>query len=202
MSVRDADIVWLDERRAAPPLELKRVNLRIENFFGRHRFALRALLPTALSTPLDLRGDFRGESLDALSEWRGQIYTRMDYTDVTAWRPWLDLPREFSRGRGALRGWLGIEQGRVNEITADMELRDVSTRLAEGLPGVAGGTGHLAELGRFQGEGRVGPAVGEAGVFVQVRGQGHDRRDDRARGQRGLQAVRRGRAEGGGEDYI
>lgn len=137
MTVRDADIVWLDERRAAPPLELRRVNLRIENFFGRHRFALKALPPTALSTPLDLRGDFRGESLDALTGWRGQIYTRLDYTDVSAWRPWLDLPDEFSRGRGALRGWLGIERGRLNQIVADMQLHDVVTRLAADRPELA-----------------------------------------------------------------
>ncbi len=137
MSVHDADIVWLDERRAAPPLELKNVNLRVENFFGRHRFALRALPPAELSTPLDVRGDFRGESLDALAEWRGQIYTRLDYTDVTAWRPWLDLPDEFSRGRGALRGWLGVAQGRVNRIVADMQLHGVVTRLAADRPELA-----------------------------------------------------------------
>lgn len=137
MAVHDAHIVWQDERRAAPPLELKQVNLRIENFFGRHRFALQALPPTGLSTPLDVRGDFEGESFDDLAGWQGQIYTRLDYTDVTAWRPWLDLPREFSRGRGALRGWLGIAQGKVSEVTADMSLRDVVTRLADDVPELA-----------------------------------------------------------------
>ncbi|HEX5364614.1 MAG TPA: DUF3971 domain-containing protein, partial [Gallionella sp.] len=134
MVARDALIVWLDEQRDAPPLVLNHVNLRIESFLGNHRFALQAQPPEALSTPLDVRGDFHGKSFDDLSEWRGQIYTRLDHTDVTAWRPWLDLPEEFSRGRGALRGWLGIERGRVSEITADVNLRDVATRLAEDLP--------------------------------------------------------------------
>ena len=137
MAVHDANIVWLDERRAAPALALRHVNLRIDNFFGRHRFALQALPPAQLSTPLDVRGNFRGESLDDLAQWRGQIYTRLDYTDVTAWRPWLDLPSEFSRGRGALRGWLGIAQGRVSEITVDMDLHDVVTRLAQDVPELA-----------------------------------------------------------------
>lgn len=137
MAVHDANIVWLDERRAAPALTLRHVNLRFDNFFGRHRFALQALPPAELSTPLDVRGDFHGKSLDDLAEWRGQIYTRMDYTDVTAWRPWLDLPREFSRGRGALRGWLGIAQGRVNDVVADVQLRDVVTKLAADVPELA-----------------------------------------------------------------
>ena len=130
MVVRDALIVWMDEQRDAPPLVLQQVNLRIENLFGNHRFALRAVPPDKLATPLDVRGDFYGKSFDDLGAWRGQIFTQLGYTDVTAWRPWLDLPGEFSRGRGALRGWLNVENGKVAGITADLDLRDVVTRLA------------------------------------------------------------------------
>jgi len=137
MAVRDALIVWVDERRAAPPLVLQQVNLRIESFFSRHRFALRALPPEELATPLDVRGDMQGSSFDELSDWRGQIFTQLDYTDVMAWRPWLDLPGEFSRGRGALRGWLGIKDGKVSQIAADLDLRDVVTKLAKDLPELA-----------------------------------------------------------------
>ncbi len=134
MVVRDALIVWMDEQRSAPPLVLQRVNLRIENLFSHHRFALRAIPPAELTTPLDVRGDFYGASFDDLGAWRGQFYTRLDYTDVTAWRPWLDLPGEFSRGRGALRGWLDVEGGKVSGVTADLNLHDVVTRLAEDVP--------------------------------------------------------------------
>ncbi len=134
MVARDALIVWMDEQRAAPPLVLQGVNLRIENLFSHHLFALRAVLPAELATPLDVRGDFYGASFDDLGAWRGQVYTRLDYTDVTAWRPWLDLPGEFSRGRGALRGWLDIEGGKMTGITADLGLHDVVTKLAEDVP--------------------------------------------------------------------
>ena len=134
MVVHDAFIVWLDERRAAPPLILQKVNLRIENFFNRHRFALRALPPENLATPLDVRGNFMGDSFDNFGTWRGQIFTQLDYTDVIAWRPWLDLPDEFSNGRGALRGWFGFEKGTLVRITTDLELRDVVTKLAEDVP--------------------------------------------------------------------
>lgn len=134
MVARDALIVWVDERRDATPLVLQGVNLRIENLFSHHRFALRAVPPAGLATPLDVRGDFYGASFDELGAWHGQVYTRLDYTDVTAWRPWLDMPGEFSRGRGALRGWLDVEGGRVTGITTDLGLRDVVTRLAEDVP--------------------------------------------------------------------
>ena len=60
MVVRDALIVWVDERRDAPPLVLQQVNLLIESSFSHHRFALRALPPAGLATPLDVRGDLQG----------------------------------------------------------------------------------------------------------------------------------------------
>ena len=137
MVVRDALVVWVDELRDAPPLVLQQVELHIENFYSRHRFALRAIPPSELATPLDLRGEFYGESFDNLGTWHGQLFTQLDYTDVTAWRPWLDMPGEFSRGRGALRGWLGLENGRVMKIAADLDLRDVVTRMAEDVPEMA-----------------------------------------------------------------
>jgi uncharacterized protein YhdP len=135
--VRNALIVWIDEQRGASPLILQQVNLRINNLFNRHSFALRAVPPSELATPLDVRGEFYGGSFDSTAAWHGQLFTQLDYTDVTAWRPWLDLPSQFSRGRGALRGWLGVKDGRVTQITADVDLRGVVTKLAEDVPELA-----------------------------------------------------------------
>jgi uncharacterized protein (TIGR02099 family) len=137
MVVRNALIVWVDEQRDAPPLVLQQVNLRVDSLFSKHRFSLRAIPPSELATTLDVRGEFHGKSFDNLGTWHGQLFTQLDYTDVTAWRPWLDLPGEFSRGRGALRGWLGVKDGRVAQITADLDLRDVVTKLAEDVPEMA-----------------------------------------------------------------
>ena len=132
--VRNARIVWVDKQRDAPPLVLQHVNLRVNNLFSRHRFALQAVPPNDLATPLDVRGEFYGASFDDLAKWHGRLFARLDYTDVTAWRPWLDLPGEFSQGRGALRGWLGVNEGKVAQITLDMDLRDVLAKLGADVP--------------------------------------------------------------------
>ena len=134
MVVRNARIVWIDEQRDAPQLVLQHVDLRVDRLFSKHRFALRAIPPVELATPLDVRGEFYGDSFGDFGSWRGQLFTQLDYTDVTAWRPWLDLPSQFSRGRGALRGWLGVTGGKVTQITADLDLRDVATRLGDEVP--------------------------------------------------------------------
>ncbi|MEI7455870.1 MAG: YhdP family protein [Nitrosomonadales bacterium] len=132
--VRDAIIVWLDEQRNAPPLVLNRVNLHIESLFSHHQFALRAVPPAELATPLDIRGDFYGKRYGELNQWRGQVFAQLDYTDILAWRPWLKLPDELSRGRGAIRGWLSLEKGVLTQLTTDLVLRDISTRLTDNTP--------------------------------------------------------------------
>jgi len=132
--VRDARITWLDEKRASPPLVLNNVNLLIDNGWRRHRFAFRAVPPTELASQIDLRGEFYGRTFKELSGWDGRLYTQLDYADVGAWRTWLTLPVPLRRGRGALRGWLGMTDGKITQMTADLALADVRTRLADDLP--------------------------------------------------------------------
>ena len=132
--VRDAQIIWVDEQRDALPLVLKQVNLRIENSFGQHGFALRAVPPEEFASPLDMRGELEGESFDRRDTWYGQIFTQFEFADASAWKHWLDLPREFSNGRGAVRGWLGVQKGKISGVTADLALSGVVAQLAEDLP--------------------------------------------------------------------
>ena len=57
IEIHDARLLWDDQLRAAPLLELERLQLRIVNSGSRHRIALRAVPPAALASPLDVRGD-------------------------------------------------------------------------------------------------------------------------------------------------
>lgn len=132
--VRDAEISWLDEMRGAPQLDLKHVELKVENRGDSHRFGLRAVPPPQLASPLDLRGDLRGDSVRVLSEWNGNMFVQLDYADIAAWRAWVPFPIEFPQGAGALRLWLDFSQNKMQNIVADVRLADVRTRLATDLP--------------------------------------------------------------------
>jgi uncharacterized protein (TIGR02099 family) len=134
MVARDALVVWVDELRGAPPLVLENVNVRIESFFNHHMFALRATVPSDLASPLDVRGDFRGSRFSDLGGWRGQVFSQLQYANITAWRPWLDMPKQFSQGRGAVRGWLDVSAGKFSRLQVDLAVRDVATKLAEDVP--------------------------------------------------------------------
>ena len=132
--VRDALVTWDDDLRNAPQLVLDRVQFRLENRFGRHRFGLSGTPPAELAAPLDVRGDFTATSLSDWQKAEGSLFVRLDYADVAAWREWLPLPGQIASGKGALRVWFQFAHGEAREIVADLELADVKARLADGLP--------------------------------------------------------------------
>lgn len=137
--IRDASLVWEDQQRGAPPLQLDKLNFVLDNGFGgRHRFGLTALPPPALASRLDIRGDLRGDfrphPAARWQDWPGQLYAEFDYTDLAGWQPWVDYPLALRQGRGALRLWLGFADHRLSEATADVSLRDVRLQLAKDLP--------------------------------------------------------------------
>ena len=132
--IQGATLVWEDELRKAPPLVLEDLDLALDNDGRRHRFGLTALPPAELASMIDIRGDFRGKDIDILDSWSGQAYVEIGYADLAVWRQWIDYPVALPHGRGALRAWLGFAQGKLQEVTADASLQDVSLRLAPDRP--------------------------------------------------------------------
>jgi uncharacterized protein (TIGR02099 family) len=132
--VRDATVTWNDDLRHAPPLALAHVNFDLRNGGSRHRFGLTAEPPQALAARLDIRGDFRGDDLDALDTWKGETYAELDYADLSGWRPWVDYPIELPHGNGGMRLWLEFDRKTVTAATADVRLGRTIARLAPDLP--------------------------------------------------------------------
>ncbi len=134
--IRDALIIWRDEKLAAPQLVLNSVTLRMDNRGNHHHFNLHATPPAILAAPLEVKGDFTGNSLDAddLHEWRGTISAQFDYADIAAWRTWLPYPIEMQKGAGALSIWLTLSEAHIQEAAADVYLSQVKTRLRPDLP--------------------------------------------------------------------
>ena len=134
IEVRNAEIEWRDEQRAAPPLALSSINLHLENRGERHRLGLAARLPKSLGTTLELRAELTAADVDDRRGWAGRAYAEIGATDLAAWPAWLDYPFVLQRGHGALRLWASIGGGAVREAVADVALADVRTKLGEDLP--------------------------------------------------------------------
>lgn len=132
--IREAAIVWQDELRDAPELALHRVSLRLENNGRHHGFGLRAEPPENLASPLDLRGDFTGRTVTDLAQWNGQLFVQLDYTDLAAWRTWVQFPVSLPHGAGAVRAWVDLKNGELANIIADVRLSQAKTQLGRDLP--------------------------------------------------------------------
>ncbi|HPT51426.1 MAG TPA: YhdP family protein [Accumulibacter sp.] len=158
--IDDATVVWEDAKRQAPPLAFANVDFALDNDGRRHRFGLTAQPPESMASPIDLRGDFRGKDIERTESWNGQVFGQIDYADLAVWRTWLDYPITLPRGRGALRAWAGIAEGRLQELTTDFSLDDVHLQLAENLPPL--------DLDRMSG--RLGVRFSPDGARVDGRG--------------------------------
>jgi uncharacterized protein YhdP len=134
--IRDALILWDDDLRNAPQLVLDRVQFRLENRFGHHRFGLKGTPPSELAAPLDLRGDLAFRSMKDWQDAQGRLFVRLDYADVAAWREWLPLPAQIETGTGAMRLWFEFAQQEAREVVADVELASVKAKLGDDLPGI------------------------------------------------------------------
>jgi uncharacterized protein (TIGR02099 family) len=130
--LRNAEIEWHDELRGAPPLVLSALNLRLRNSRGGHALGLSAAVPAALGSTVELRALLEG-SLAEPATWTGQVFAQIGYTDLAAWRAWIDYPWRVESGRGALRAWVSLEHGEPRAATADLALAGVSARLADEL---------------------------------------------------------------------
>ena len=171
ISVHDAVVSWHDEARGAPLLTLEHVELRLQNEFGRHRFGATGVPPAALASPLDVRGDLGAASFTDWHAAKGDLYLRLDYADVAAWRAWLPLPVGVDSGQGALRLWFRFAGGMATSVIADVELADVRARVRPGLPELE--LPHVVGRLQWQDDGRKRAVTGRAVSFTTQSGSVH-----------------------------
>ena len=135
-------MVWLDELRNAPPLELKHVRLQLVNRGGNPlRPARRAA--GKLARPLDLRGDLPARPCSACRLERKAL-PRARLCRPRGMEHVGDIPIEFTRGTGGVRSWLTFSedgcprssptctspvQTRLETDFPELELTELSGRL-------------------------------------------------------------------------
>ncbi|HEY6512630.1 MAG TPA: YhdP family protein [Burkholderiaceae bacterium] len=131
--IRGATLTWVDEQRGAAPLRLTDTVVVVRNGLRYHdlrvdatpqaawgeRFSVQARMTQSL---VERAGDWR--------RWRGTLHADLPHVDVALLRRYVDLPFELHEGRGALRAWVDVADGRTDGAIVDLALRDVTLRLA------------------------------------------------------------------------
>ena len=153
--IRGGTLRWVDEQRAAPPLQLDQVQLLLRNRGRHHELRLDATPPSDWGARFTVVAQARGALLSRAGEWRrwkGVLHVDLPRADMSQLRRHVDLPVDVQQGEAALRAWLDWDQGQPQALTLDAALRAVSVRLAPGLAPVA-----LNDLtGRFVAERQTG----------------------------------------------
>src|SRR6266849_9940633 len=132
--IRDASLSWDDKLRGAPVLELPAFNLVLRNGFLGHRFAFKAKPPPELASALDVRGKLDALDVGDPGACVGEVYAELEYTDLVAWRRWVDYPFDIRSGKGGVRLWLDLRGKTSSRLTADLALSQVAGRVAKGTP--------------------------------------------------------------------
>jgi uncharacterized protein YhdP len=131
--IRNAEIEWVDELRAAPPLPCT-LQFRLRNRGDVHQIGLSARPPRELGASVELRASVNGDVAMRPETWTGRVYAELGYTDLAGWRAWFDYPVEVSAGQGALRVWASFGAGKLVDAAADLALTGVVARLGRDLP--------------------------------------------------------------------
>lgn len=134
ISIKNAQVTWLDDLRQAPPLSLKDLSLKIQNpswksIFGRHTFEFSALPSTGTQRPIIANGYFIGSDVSKIKEWHGELFAEANQADLAVWRPWLDYPVNILSGTGNTKAWLDFADAKIEKIKTQSSLSNLSITL-------------------------------------------------------------------------
>jgi uncharacterized protein (TIGR02099 family) len=138
--LRHGNVRWVDEQRAAPPLELADVDLVVRNGLRSHAMRLDATPPAAWGDRFNLRAGANQPLFAHAGDWRrwtGTFYADLPRGDMARLKDYVDLPFELDGGQGALRLWLDFQTNGWRGATADVRLQGVGLRLSPGLKPLA-----------------------------------------------------------------
>jgi uncharacterized protein (TIGR02099 family) len=140
-AVHEGTLRWTDELRNAEPVQLNQVAVVVRNRGRHHDVRLDATPPDSLGSRLSVRGRFLQPLLSRQNgrwqDWEGQLYAEFERADLAELRHYMPLGVELTQGRGALRAWLEVDQGRVTQVAADVALAEVQVVLGADLQPLA-----------------------------------------------------------------
>jgi uncharacterized protein (TIGR02099 family) len=131
--IRGGTVTWIDEQRAAAPLLLTDTLAVVRNGLRHHELRVDATPQLAWGERFSLRARMNRSLVSRAGDWRhwrGTLHAELPHVDVALLRNYVDLPFELRQGRGALRAWVEVTDGRAGAATVDLALRDVALRLA------------------------------------------------------------------------
>ena len=154
LGIHDATLTWRDDFLGAPEVRLTQVEIAVQKHHGRHRAALTARPPRDLATLIDLRTEVKLAREGSRWHGTGDAYLETLGADLGRLRSHLAVPETLRSGVGSLRLWLQFSPRGVEDVVADLNMRDARAQLAaDALPlelaSISGRARYRVEPGGF-----------------------------------------------------
>lgn len=134
IKIKNAEVIWLDDLRKAPPLSLNNLSFRIKNpsinsLFGQHTFEFSATPSIGTKLPIEASGRFVGSDVSKIKDWHGNLYAKVNQADLSVWKPWLDFPVNILSGTGNTQVWLDFADAKIEKVKTESSLTNFSVAL-------------------------------------------------------------------------
>ncbi len=129
--IKNAQVIWLDDLRQAPPLSLKQLNLTLLNpawksLFGQHKLSINALPSIGTSHVIEASGRFVGRDVSKINTWHGDFVLTLKQADLAVWKPWLDYPVAIQSGTGDAQISLDFADAKIEKVKTHAALSNLS----------------------------------------------------------------------------
>jgi len=130
LGIHGAVLAWRDEKSGAPEIELTDVEIAVRKEHGRHLAALTATPPRELSGRIDMRAEVFLTREGKRWQAQGDVYVEGRNADLAKLRAHLPVPETLRTGVGSLRVWARFTHEGLQEVVADLNMRDARGQFA------------------------------------------------------------------------
>jgi len=130
LEIKQAKIVWLDEKRNAASLSLDNLNLTVLSPLWRglvknHTFSLSSAISAGTSNPILVSGSFYGDDVSQTEKWHGKITLQLKNANLAAFKTWADYPVDIQSGIGSANISLDFASHQVQSITSNVNIENL-----------------------------------------------------------------------------
>lgn len=134
LTMNNANIIWLDEKRNAPALSLTKLNVDVfsppwRSFIKNHRFTVNAQVSTGTEYPINMSGDIFGNDISQIEKWRGTVSMQLKDANLAAFKPWVDYPINLQSGIGSTDTSVKFANHQLQSITSDVAINNLQLQM-------------------------------------------------------------------------
>lgn len=139
VEVSEARVLWIDEKRGAPPLSLDHFNLSLHSPLWRglvknHHFKIHAVPSAGTAKPLVAEGSFYGDDVSNTREWNGTATLTFTNTNLAAFKNWIDYPVDILSGTGSTTLKADFSAHAIQSVSARVDIQDLQLQTAPNAP--------------------------------------------------------------------